>query len=69
MAVMRLREGDKREVMGRKKGLKEGSVWIEDGLTWKERRSRWLFKEAVMAQERRGAKVWVRNGRVAIERE
>lgn len=37
MAVVRLREWDKREVTGRKKGLKGGSVWIENDLTWEER--------------------------------
>lgn len=32
MAVVRLKEGDKREIMGKKKGFKGGKVWIEQDL-------------------------------------
>lgn len=67
MAVVRLREGNKKKVMGKKKRLKGRSIWTEDDLKWEERR--WLFKEVVMAKERRGARVWVGNGRMTVEGE
>lgn len=40
MAIVRLRKEDKREIMRKRRGLKGGSVWIEDDLIWEERRSR-----------------------------
>lgn len=40
MAVVKLREEDKRKLMGKKRGLKGGNIWIEDDLTWEERRAR-----------------------------
>lgn len=36
-------------------------------MTWVERRSKWKFREAVMAKEKRNARVWEGNGRVMIE--
>lgn len=59
MAVVRLREGDKKEVMRKKKNLKRGNVWIKDDLTWEERRVRWRFREAMKEEEMRGARVWI----------
>lgn len=59
MAVVKLEtEEGKREVMRRKKGLRGGTVWLED-LTWRERRSRWRFREAVKVEEKKGAKIWM----------
>lgn len=42
---------------------------IEDDLTWEERKTKWLFSEAVMRKERRGVRVWIGNGRTMIEKE
>lgn len=65
MAVIRLKEGDKRKVTGKKKGLKGERVWIEDDLTWMERR--WKFREVVVEKERKGARIWIGSSKVMIE--
>lgn len=55
-----IRDGrGEREVMRRKKGLRDGTVWLEEDLMWRERRSRWRFKEAVKVEEKKGAKIWM----------
>lgn len=61
---------EKKEVMEKKRELKGGRVWIEDDLTWEERRSRWKFRETVVAEERKGTRVWIGSGgKVMIEGE
>ncbi|XP_039303090.1 ATP-dependent RNA helicase vasa-like [Solenopsis invicta] len=50
-------EGEKREVMKKKGGLRGDKVWIEDDLTWKERQVRWRIREMAREEERRGARV------------
>lgn len=52
--------------MRKKGGLRRGSIWIEGDLTWEERKTKW-FREAVMREERREARIWIRNGRAMIE--
>lgn len=39
-------------MMKRKGGLRGRKIWIGDDMTWKE--SRWRFREAVRAEERKG---------------
>lgn len=56
MAV-RLKEENKREIMEKKRELKEERVWIEDDLMWEKGRSRWKFREVVIAEEKKGARV------------
>lgn len=67
MAVKLETEEGKREVMRRKKGLRGGTVWIEVDLTWKERRSRWRFREAVKAEEKKRARVEVNKAMINEE--
>lgn len=70
LGVIKLRsEKDKEEIMIRKKELKGEKVWIVDDLTWRERRSRWRFREAVRIEERAGARIWIGNNRAMIEGE
>jgi len=70
MAVVRLKsEAEKEEVMSRKKGLKGEKIWIEDDLTWKERQSKWKMREVAIAEERKGARVFVGNNKMRIEGE
>jgi len=59
-------EGEKREVMRKKGGLRGEGVWIEDDLTWKERQVRWRIREVAKEEESKGAKVWVGENRVMI---
>jgi len=59
-------EGEKREVMKKKGGLRGEGVWIEDDLTWKERQVRWKIREMVKEEESKGAKVWIGENRVMI---
>lgn len=55
MAVVKLEtEEGKREVMRRKKGLRDGTVWIEEDLTWRERRSRWRWSRLRKRRRRYG---------------
>jgi len=70
MVVVRLKsEVEKEEVMRRKKGLKWEKIWIEDDLTWKERQSKWKMREVAIAEERKGARVFVGNNKMRIEGE
>jgi len=70
MVVVRLKsEAEKEEVMRRKKGLKGEKIWIEDDLTWKERQSKWKMREVAIAEERKGARVFVGNNKIRIEDE
>jgi len=67
LAVVKLRsEEDKKEIMKKKKGLRGGDIWTGDDLTWKERQSRWRFREIVKAEERKGAKVWIGENKALI---
>jgi len=59
-------EGEKREVMKKKGGLKGEGVWIEDDLTWKERQVRWKIREMAKEEESKGAKVWVGENKVMV---
>lgn len=49
--------------------MKGRRVWIKENLTWLERRAKWKVREAAMEEQRKGAKVWIGNGRVLIEEE
>jgi len=52
-------EGEKREVMRKKGGLRGERIWIEDDLTWRERQVRWKIREVAKEEERKGVRVWV----------
>ncbi|KMQ83326.1 hypothetical protein RF55_20333 [Lasius niger] len=46
LMVVRLgSEEEKREIMGKKRLLKGSEVWVEEDLTWKERRLRWCLRK------------------------
>jgi len=65
--VIKLRsEENKKEIMRKERGLRGGDIWIGDDLTWKERQSRWRFREIVKAEERKGAKVWIGENKALI---
>lgn len=68
LAVVSLKsEGDRREVLRKKKGLKGENIWIEEDLTWKERQSRWKLNEVARVEERRGARIFIGNNKVDEE--
>lgn len=70
MVVVKLgSEGEKKEVMEKKKMLKGRKIWIEEDLTWEERRVRWRLREIAREEERRGRKVWVGQDKIKIEGE
>jgi len=67
LAVVKLKsEEDKKEIMRKKRGLRGGNIWIGDDLTWKERQNRWRFREIVKVEEKKGAKVWIRENKALI---
>lgn len=39
-------------VIGGKRKLKGSDIWIDDDLTWEERRNRWLLRERGEKKER-----------------
>lgn len=54
-AVMSFRtEGEKKEVIRKKGGLRGERIWIEDVLTWRERQVRWKIREVAKEEERKG---------------
>jgi len=59
-------EGEKREVMRKKGGLRGERIWIEDDLTWRERQVRWKVREMAKEEERKGARVWVGENKMRI---
>ena len=55
----------KRQVMEKKRKMRGREEWIDEDLTWTERRSRWKLREIARKEEREGRKVWL--GRKGIE--
>lgn len=68
MAVVRLGSAEeKRRVMENKKKLKGGKIWIDEDLSWKERRARYRLRQIAIREEAKGARVWIGKGRLCIE--
>lgn len=42
---------------------------ITEDLTWRERKTRWKLQEIARSEEERGRKVWVRQGRIRINKQ
>lgn len=60
-------EKEKREIMENKRKLRGREIWIEDDLTWKERRAKWMLMQVAIRKEAEGRKVWLKQGRIQIE--
>jgi len=59
-------EGEKREVMRKKEGLRGERIWIEDDLMWRERQVKWKIREVAKEEEKKGARVWVEENKMMI---
>jgi len=56
------------EVMEKKRKLKGRREKITKVLSWKERRTRWKLEEIARSEELKGERVWIKGGRIRIER-
>lgn len=54
---MKLESEMKRKIMRNKWKLRGEEVWIEEDLTWEERRLRWKMRQFAIKKEKRGKKV------------
>ncbi|KMQ90533.1 hypothetical protein RF55_9482 [Lasius niger] len=70
MVIVKLgSEEQKKEVLRRRKGLKGKKIWIEEDLTWEERRLRWRLREIAREEVEKGRRAWVVQERIRIDGE
>ncbi|KMQ88293.1 hypothetical protein RF55_12247 [Lasius niger] len=62
-------EEEKKEMLWKKKLLKRSKVWVEEDLTWKERRMKWDLKDIGREEELKGGKVWIGYNKININGE
>lgn len=62
-------EEEKSRIMEGKRKLKGSKVWIEDDLTYEERRARWIMRRIAEEEEGKGSRVWRGYGKVRINEE
>lgn len=68
MAVAELGSAEERKrMMDNKRKLKGGKVWIEQDLTWRERKARWKLRQIAAKEKARGNRVWAGRGKLRIE--
>jgi len=68
LVVVRLMSEDMRRRVLRNKGkLKGGEIWIEEDLTWEERKKRWKIRRIAREEEVKGKRVRVNQEGVWIE--
>lgn len=68
MIVVKLgNEGQKREVLEKKRSLRGRRERIMEDRTWKERKMKWKIEEIARKEERKGRRVWVGYGRIKID--
>lgn len=68
MLIVKVRsEENKRKILENKRKLKGGSIWIEEDLSFKERKMRWNLRRVAEEERRRGRTVRMGNGRIWIE--
>jgi len=66
--VVKMRKMEqKRELMIRKRKVRERGLMIEDDLTWRERKMKWKLEEIARQERERGKRVWVGYGKIQIE--
>lgn len=60
LLILKLRsEEEKKEMLWKKRLLERSKVWVEEDLTWKERRMKWDLKDIGREEELKGGKVWI----------
>lgn len=47
--------------------MKEKGIKIEDDLTWKERKMKWVLEEIARQERNKGKSVWIRYGKIQID--
>lgn len=62
-------EEERKEVLRKKRGLIGRRIWIEEDLSWEERRVRWRLREIAKEEEEKGRKAWVTQERIRIDGE
>jgi len=68
LVVVRLQSEDmRRRVLMNKRKLKGGEIWIEEDLTWEERRMRWRIRRIAREEEMKGKRVRVTQEGIWIE--
>lgn len=65
---MRLRNDEQRKVLEKKSKLRGRRERIGEDLTWRERRMKWLLEKIAREEQRKEKKVWVRYGRIRIDK-
>jgi len=66
--VVKMRKMEqKRELMIRKRKVRERGIIIEDDLTWRERKMKWKLEEIARQERGKGKRVWVGYGKIQIE--
>jgi len=68
LVIVRLKSEEMRgRVLSNKRKLKGGEIWIDEDLTWEERRSRWKIRRIVREEEAKGKRVRATQEGVWIE--
>lgn len=68
MLIVKVRsEENKRKILENKRKLKGRNVWIEEDLTFKERKMRWNLRKVAEEERRKGRTVRMGNGRIWVE--
>lgn len=68
MIVVKLgNEGQRREVLEKKRSLRGRRERIMEDRTWKERKMKWRIEEIARKEERKGRRVWVEYERIKID--
>jgi len=66
--VVKMRKMEqKRELMIRKRKVRERGIIIKDDLTWRERKMKWKLEEIARQERGKGKRVWVGYGKIQIE--
>lgn len=70
MVLVRLKtEEDKRKILENKRKIKKKEIWIEEDLTFGERKMKWKLRQIMEEEERKGEKVKVGYGKIWIGNE
>ncbi|EFN89266.1 hypothetical protein EAI_04509 [Harpegnathos saltator] len=66
--MMRMdRVKEEKEIMLRRRELREKGIRIDDDLTWRERKMRWKLEEIAREERERGKSIWGKYGKIQID--
>lgn len=67
-AIVKIKKVEgKKEIMKRRREIKDKEIRIDDDLTWKERKMRWNLEEVARREREKGKRVRVSYGKIQIE--